>query len=409
MKRVVVICALGVGAAASACARASARADERHADARTVAVMPVTRGDVIQSLTIGAEFRAYQEIDLHAKVAGYVQSIAVDVGDHVREGQLLAVLEVPELQNELQQDAASVTRAGEDVNRAQSDLERAESAHEVSHLAAARLATVMKERPKLVAQQDVDEVAGRDRQAEAQVATAKAALAAAKSQLEFAKANGRKTETLVGYTRITAPFSGVVTRRYADRGAMIQAGTSSQTQTMPVVRLSQIDTLRLTVPVPESAVPSIRVSTPVTVRVPAIGRTFPGTVARFADRLDPETRTMPVEVDVPNPSGALVPGMNADATIALNQAHDVLTVPVEALDRGDGRAGVVVVTKEHVIDPRSVTVGLESASRVQVSGPLAAGDLVVIGSRDQLKRGMVVTPKTVAPPKTAGPAAAEER
>ncbi len=403
MKRVVVICALGLAAAAgSACARTSARADERKSDARTVAVVPVERGDVTQSITIGAEFRANQEIDVHAKVAGFLQTITVDVGDHVREGQLLAVLEVPELQNELQQDDASVTRAAEDVNRAQADLERAESAHEVSHLAATRLATVMKERPKLVAQQDIDEVAGRDRQAEAQVATAKAAVASARGQLEYARANVRKTQTLVAYTRLTAPFAGVITRRYADHGAMIQAGTASQTQTMPIVRLSQIDTLRLTLAVPESAVPSIKLKTPVTVSVPAIGRTFQGAVARFADRLDPDTRTMPVEVDVTNPSGELVPGMNADATIVLNQAHDVLTVPVEAIDRNGGRGSVVVVTKDHLVDPRTVTVGLESASRVEVGGPIAAGDLVVVGARDQLKRGTAVTPKVVAPSAGAG-------
>jgi RND family efflux transporter MFP subunit len=260
----------------------------------------------------------------------------------------------------------------------------------------------MKERPKLVAQQDIDEVAGRDRQAEAQVATAKAEVASAKGQLEYARANVRKTQTLVAYTRLTAPFAGVITRRYADHGAMIQAGTSSQTQTMPIVRLSQIDTLRLTLAVPESAVPSIKLKTPVTVSVPAIGRTFQGAVARFADRLDPDTRTMPVEVDVTNPSGELVPGMNADATIALNQAHGVLTVPVEAIDRNGGRGSVVVVTKDHVVDPRTVTVGLESASRVEVGGPIAAGDLVVVGARDQLKRGTAVTPKLVAPSAGAG-------
>jgi RND family efflux transporter MFP subunit len=403
MKRVVVICALGLAAAGgSACARAGTRADERKPDARTVAVVPVVRGDVTQSITIGAEFRAYQEIDLHAKVAGYVQSIGVDVGDHVKEGQLLAVLEVPELQNELQEDDASVTRASEEVNRAQSDIDRAESVHDASHLAAARLVGVSKERPKLIAQQDLDEVTSRDRQAEAQVATAKAALAAARGQLEFTKANARRTQTLLGYARILAPFSGVITRRYADRGAMIQAGTASQTQTMPLVRLSEIDTLRLTVPVPESAVPDIKLKTPVTVRVSALSRTFPGVVARFADRLDPDTRTMLVEVDVPNQNGELVPGMNADATITLNQAHDVLTVPVEAIDRSGAHGLVVVVTKDHVVDPRTVTVGLESASRVEVGGPIAAGDLVVIGARDQLKRGAAVTPKVVAPSAGAG-------
>ena len=202
-----------------------------------------------------------------------MKSICVDVGDRVKAGQLLAVLEIPELQDEIQQDEASVKRANEEINRAQADLERAESAHEVAHLAATRLAGVLKVRPNLVAQQDIDEATGRDRVAEAQVSTAKAALAAAKEQLEVAKATQGKTQTLFDYARITAPFAGVITHRYADTGAMIQAGTSSQTQAMPIVRLSQNDRLRLVIPVPESAVSRIHVGNDVAVAVQSLHKT----------------------------------------------------------------------------------------------------------------------------------------
>src|SRR5262249_39785016 len=149
-----------------------------------------------------------------------------------------AVLEIPELQDELRQDEAAVKRAQEEVNRGEADLDRAKSAHEVSHLGATRLSAVLKARPNLVAQQDIDEAAGRDRVAEAQIATAKAALAAAHEQFEIAKAGQSKTRTLFAYSQITAPFAGVITHRYADTGAMIQAGTSSQTQAMPIVKLS---------------------------------------------------------------------------------------------------------------------------------------------------------------------------
>jgi RND family efflux transporter MFP subunit len=391
----VTLCAVGFAAGAVGCARQDAQAEARP-QAPTVAVAPVVRGDLSQVLTIAAEFRAYQEIDLHAKVAGYVQKIDVDVGDHVKEGQLLAVLEVPELQNEVQQDQASIARAAEEVNRAQADLQRAESAHDVAHVSTARLEAAARERPKLIAQQDLDEATGRDRQAEAQVATAKAALAAAGSQLVFARANADKTQTLVGYTRITAPFTGVITQRYADKGAMIQAGTSSQTQTMPLVRLSQVDRLRLDIAVPESAVPDIRTNAPVTVRVPVMHRTFPGTIARFADRLDQNTRTMLVEVDVPNPAGELKPGMMAEANVSLEQARNVLSVPVQALDAAAQLPTVMVVTKDHLIDPRPVAVGLQTASRVAVSGAIAEGDLVVVGAHDQLRRGEAVTPKQLA-------------
>ena len=392
MRRVVVFCGVGVIGCATACSRPQAETRVA-ADAPTVAVAKVVRRDVSQVLTVAAEFRPYQEIDVHAKVAGYVKAINVDVGDRVRPGQLLAILEVPEIHDELQQDEAAVRRASEDVNRAKADVDRAESAHEVMHLAAMRLAGVSKERPQLIAQQDLDEAAGRDRQAEAEVSTAKAVLAAADQQLAFARANQAKTQTLFDYARITAPFEGVITHRYADTGAMIQAGTSSQTQAMPLVRLSQNKLLRLIIPVPESAVSRIHDKAPVEVRVQSLGRTFAGTVARSADRVDADTRTMRVEVDVPNPTLELVPGMYAEASIALEQEKGVLTVPVQAIDReGDG-AHVLVVGSDHRVEARDVRLGLESADRVAIAKGLGEGDLVIIGNRAQLKAGAFVSPK----------------
>jgi len=325
-----------------------------------------------------------------------VQTIRVDVGDHVKEGELLAVLEVPELLDEVAQDKASIEHASQEVVRAQADLERAQSAHDASHLASERLSQASKQQPKLIAQQDIDDATSRDRQAEAQVATAKAAIAAAQGQLAYAKANADKTQTLLGYTRITAPFTGVITHRYADKGAMIQAGTSSQSQAMPVVRLSQVNRLRLSIAVPESAVPKIHLNTPVSVRVPALGRAFPGTFSRFADRLDPETRTMLVEVDVENASGELVPGMYADASISLKQLTGALLVPIEAIgDREGTLARVFVIGHDNQIEPQQVEVELETADRAAVSGALTSGALVAVGNRNQLKAGTVVAPKVV--------------
>ena len=138
MRAIRLLCGAALVACAAACSRPQAEA-RVSPDVPTVAVAKVTRGDVSQVLTVAAEFRPFQEIDVHAKVAGYVKSINVDVGDRVKPGQLLAVLEIPELQDELVQDEASVKRANEEVNRAQADLERAQSAHEVTHLASSRL------------------------------------------------------------------------------------------------------------------------------------------------------------------------------------------------------------------------------------------------------------------------------
>ena len=232
------LAALGLAAlaAASACSRSQAATPSKP-ERPAVAVARAERADLAETLTLAAEFRPFEEIDVHAKVAGYLKTIYVDVGDRVKAGQLLALLEVPELQDEARQDEATVQRSAEEVNRAAADLARAQSAHELAHLASGRLAGVLKTRPNLIAQQDVDEAAAKDRMAEAQDGTAKAALAAAEQQLAVSKAMANKTKTLLEYTRIVAPFAGVITHRYADTGAMIQAGTSSQTQSMPVVKL----------------------------------------------------------------------------------------------------------------------------------------------------------------------------
>jgi RND family efflux transporter MFP subunit len=387
---------MACAAAASAGCSGTRAATPGAADAQVVAVAQVDRADLTQTLTLAAEFRPYQEVDVHAKVAGFLKAIYVDVGDRVKQGQLLALLEIPELTDDLTQDQAAVSRSAEEIKRAQADLERAESAHQVAHLAATRLSEVLKAKPNLVAQQDIDEATARDRMAEAQISTAKAALASAGHQLDVSKAAASRTQALVDYARITAPFAGVITHRYADTGAMIQAGTSSQSQSMPLVQLSQNSRLRLIIPVPESSVARVHLGEAVQVRVDALGRRFPGTVARFADKLNPDTRTMDTEVDVANDNLELVPGMYAHADLALDRAAAVLTVPVQALDRDERKTSVMLVNNGRT-ERRDIQTGMETPDRVEVRSGLAANDLVVVGSRTQLKPGAAVTPKVIAP------------
>jgi RND family efflux transporter MFP subunit len=297
------------------------------------------------------------------------------------------------MQDELRQDTAAVNRASEEIHRAQADLKRAESAYEIAHLSATRLEGVIKARPNLVAQQDVDDAVARDRVAEAQVATAKAALAAAQQQLGIAQANEARTRTLLDYTRITAPFAGVITHRYADTGAMIQAGISSQTQTMPIVKLSETSTLRLTIPVPESSVPRIHIGEPVKVTVASLGTTFPGAISRFADQLDEQTRTMHTEVDVQNANRDLVPGMYATALLTLDDRKGVLIVPAQAVDRAGDRVSVAAVDAHDEVMIRPIRIGLETRDGIEVVSGLQENDLVVIANRSQLRTGVKVAPK----------------
>lgn len=384
------------------CSSDAAKSGPGAAAAPTVAAARVRRGDLARALAVTAEFRPYQEIDVHAKVAGYVKRIYVDVGDRVKAGQLIAILEIPELQDEVQTAEASVSKSQEEIRRAQADLERAKSAHEVAHVAYSRLADVSKTRPGLVAQQEIDDALGRDRVAEAQVATARASLSAAEQQLRVAQADREKVRTLFAYAQIKAPFTGVVTKRYADTGSMIQTGISSQTQSMPLVTLAQENLLRLVIPVPESAISKIRLGSPVEVSVSTLGKKFQGRVARFADQLDMATRTMHTEVDVPNPTGELVPGMYASASLVLNDERNALSVPVQALTRTEDRASVLLINKQNKLEERSVQIGIETPDQVEILSGLNEGDFVVVGNQSQLQPGMAVQPKIISSAQTSG-------
>jgi RND family efflux transporter MFP subunit len=377
--------------AASSCKRSEkVEARTPAAEIPTVAVAKASTDDLSRGVVLTAEFKPFQEIDVMAKVAGYVKEIRVDVGDRVRQGQLLATLEVPEMADDLARARAAVERSAAEVARAKDEITRAESAHQIAHLSYERLAEVNRKRPGLVAQQEIDDARSKDLVAEAQIAAAKSNLAAAIQQVDVNKAELAKVNTLHDYTRVTAPFAGVVTKRYADTGSMIQAGTASQTQAMPVVRLSENSLLRLILPAPESVVPRIRVGQQVDVKVPSLNRTFPGKVARFADSLQVATRTMDTQVDVPNPSLVLIPGMYAEVNLTLDHHADALAIPISAVD-ANGR--VMVVTPDQRVEVRVVSLGLETANLVEVRSGLREGDLVVIGNRASLQEGQQVSPK----------------
>jgi RND family efflux transporter MFP subunit len=330
-----------------------------------------------------------------AKVSGYVKKIEVDVGDHVKQGQLLATLEIPEMVEDVTKAKASFDRSRAEVGRAREELQRMQAAHEMNHLSFTRLEQVAKTRPGLVAQQEIDDARSRDLVGEAQINAAKSALAAAEEQVKFAQADQGRTNALFAYARVTAPFAGVITKRYADTGSMIQAGTASQTQAMPLVRLSENTRLRLILPVPESAVPGIRLGEQVDVDVPTLHRKFTGKVARFSGRLQSSTRTMETEVDVPNPSLVLMPGMYAEVKLLLERRNGVIAIPLTAIGGPEDKPTVFVVDANRKLQERPVQLGLQTADRAEVKSGLEQGDLVVVGNRSQLKTGEAVTPKVV--------------
>ena len=373
---------------------------ESGANVLEVAVVRVERRPLGNSLTIAGEFKPFQDVEVHAKVAGYIRNINVDVGDHVKEGQVLAVLEVPELAAELSGADAAVRRSEEEIRRAQSDVNRAQSAHAASHSGYARLKQASDARAGLVAQQEIDDAQAKDLEAEAQVSSAEAQLSAARQQLEMAQANQKQYNALANYSRITAPFAGVITARLADTGALIQGGTSASSGVGPVVRLAEVSKLRLVVPVPESAASQIHLGDPVKAHIQALNQDFEGKVSRFSDSLERQTRTMETEIDFANKDGRLIPGMYAEATLSLAKNAQELCVPLEAVARNNNEASVLIVNKNNEIEERKIKLGFEGEAYVQVLAGVAEGDRVVIGGRSQFHPGQKVQPKDVSDKRT---------
>ena len=297
----------------ASCGKVRAKVDST--PAVTVGVTKVTRKSLQRQITLSSELVPFQEIDVYAKESGFVKKLYVDYGSRVQAGQLMAILEIPELEAQLQVDESAITNATDEVSRAEHQLKRYKAMYTALHLEYTRLNGVFQSQPGLVAQQEVDDAQGKDLAAASEVDSAESSLAAAQSELLLNRSRLIHDQALFAYARITAPFAGVVTQRYANQGALMQAGTNSSTQAMPLVRLSQDDLFRLVIPVPESSVRFIRIGDPVEVQVPALNRSFPGKVARFSVDVQQDTRTMHTEVDVPNPDRLLMPGMYAEAAL----------------------------------------------------------------------------------------------
>jgi RND family efflux transporter MFP subunit len=375
----------------------NAKADQREAsEIRPVAVALVKHGPIENSLTLSGAFHPYQEVDVHSKVAGYIRQIFVDVGDQVKAGQILAVLEVPELNAQVIGAKADLQRTEDAIRHAQSEIERAESEYSAYHAGYTRLKQASDARPGLVAEQELDDSQAKDLESKAQVSSARSALAESQSQHSMAAASLDRLAALEAYSHITAPFAGVVSKRYADTGALIQAGTASETQSMPLVQLAEWSRLRLVVPVPESAVPYVHLGGTVQVHVSALDRDFEGHVARFSDALNDETRTMHTEIDVENLDWTLKDGMYAEARIVVGDNKNALTIPIQAVDRNDSGASVLMVDSQGRIQERVVKLGVESSARVEILSGLAENDRVVIGSRSELRSGDKVQPQLVA-------------
>jgi membrane fusion protein, multidrug efflux system len=339
------IAAVCMLAAVSGCSRAHSDAptDSR----RTVMVVRPQRGDIVSSITLPGDLVGLYQSTLYAKVTGYLKTISVDKGDWVKEGQVLAVIEVPELQERLA--------------RARADLE-------VQHLTYQRLEQVWKSDPRLVARQDVDIAQGK--------------------YLE-AKAGVDELEAMASYTKIVAPFDGVITGRFVDPGALIKAGgeqtTSAPDQgsthpsggTSPVLSIAMIDTMRTYVYAPQDAVGSIHRGMPAKLTLQDLpGRAYDGVVTRYSNSLDLGTRTMLTEIDLKNLRHELYPGMYANVTLELERHRDALEVPESAIGESVD-AKYVMVAEGGKLRRQAVTLGINNGKSAEIVTGLSGSEEVV--------------------------------
>ena len=315
-----------------------------------VRLTAIKKGDATRSITLPGNVLPYQQATLYAKVTGYIKTVNVDKGDEVKAGALLADIEVPELL---------------------ADRARFQAEAEIAALDYRRAGDAQKKAPDLVVPQAVDE---------------------ARSKSDIAKANLERTETLLSFTKITAPFSGVITKRMVDPGAFIPAATSSTAaQNAGLFTVMDFSKVRVQAAVPEIEVPFIKTGLPVKIAVEELKNSpFEGTITRYSHALDEATKTMLAEIELPNPKGDLRPGMYATVRIIVERKPDSLIVPAEALFVEKTRNSVFTVA-DNKARRLTVKTGFNDGGWVEILGSVNLNDPVILLGKQTLADGQPVT------------------
>lgn len=401
-KRTSLILAAGIGfpvlAGITACNFNERHSGANAAEMRSAQAAAAQRGSIAHTLSLAGQFQPYQVVDVHPKVTGFMVKINVDIGDKVRKGDALAVLEVPELNAQLQGTVFEEQQTKDDLLRAQHEIKRAEAIHSALHADYERLLETSKAQPGLIAQQELDDAQSKDLSSESQVDAARAAASAAQQHAEVAHSDNKRVQAMQNYTNVVAPLDGVIVWRYADTGALIQSGTNSNEQDIPIVRLSESGLLRLRMPIPENDVQYVHVGDPMQIRVDAIGRSFTGKIVRFTRDVNFETRTMETEVDVENKDLSIDPGMYANTQLQLAHAENVTTIPVEALVLNGNQNTVYQLDASNHLHIRNVEVGLRGSKLAEIKSGLQPGDRVIVGGQEKYADGEQVSPILIREP-----------
>ena len=340
------------------------------------------RVTVAQRLQTNATLEAFEEADLFAKVSGYLSDVRVDIGDHVKAGQVLAVIDLPEMVQELAEAKAQLETKQRALETARWQVEHSKADLALQEITFKRQGTLNKD--QWVSNQALDDARGKNDIARADLGLAEATRDQAVAQVDMASATVEKTKALLAYTQIVAPFDGVVARRMVNRGDLVQADTATRTTPSAgaLFTVQRIDTIRVFCDVPENDVPRLHIGDPAIVKPSGFdGKPFMGKVTRFSLRVDPQTRNMRTEIDLHNPDERLYPGTYAEVSLEMNRRPDALTVPASSVG-SDGDGSFVDTITDNRITRLPIKTGLTDNGRIEVTAGLSEETPVVttIGS-----------------------------
>jgi RND family efflux transporter MFP subunit len=363
-----------------------------------VEVVRPRRVTVAQRLQTNATLAAFEEADLFAKISGYLSDVRVDIGDHVKAGQVLAVIDVPEMEQELAEAKAQLESKQSSLESASRQLDRYKANITLQNALLRRREELGAE-GHFISDRTLDEVRAAAEIAKADLSVAEANRALAAKQVDVAAATVERIKALLSYRQIVAPFDGVVARRLVNRGDLVQVATTA-TRTTPsagsLFTVQRIDTIRVFCDVPENDVPQVHIGDPAIVKASGFdGQPFTGTVTRFSRRLDPETRNMRTEIDLSNPDERLYPGMYAEVSLEMNRRPGVLSVPATAVG-SDGDGNFVYTIANDRITRLAIKVGLTDNGRVEVTAGLSEETPVVATIKGAPAPGTAIQPLMVS-------------
>jgi RND family efflux transporter MFP subunit len=354
-----------------------------------VTVVAAKKASAMGDLVLPGNIQAVTEAPILARAEGYVQRRFVDIGDRVTPGQLLAIVEAPDLDQQVRQAQAAVEQAQADLARASAALEQGKANESIAKVTAVRWDNLVKR--GAVSKQDNDQYQAQYQAQAANVKALERAVDAAKGNISAMQANVGRLSEMQGYLSVRAPFAGVVTLRNVDVGTLVNTGSTM------LFRIAQTNLLRTYLNVPQSSASDVHVGQTASLATPELPeRKFTGAVTRTANALDPSSRTLLVEVQVPNPEGKLLPGMYVDVDLHLPRKDPPILLPSDTLTVRPEGTLVAAIDSTNAVHFQHVVVGRDFGSNIEILSGVAAGQRVIANPNDSVQEGVKVHPILVA-------------